>query len=154
MPRPTAAATAKANRKPISRRTVDDVPKARLRRPEIRPLIAGLPRARQARRNGETPAGRERAPPLPLVGEGARAEAKPSEGGIGVFSKGISRRDPLFRLRGLTSAQPPSPTRGEGKRAGGTACVTSRAAPRIPRSAESSRHHRPIPRRASGTRQA
>ena len=35
MPRPTAAATAKANRKPISRRTVDDVPKARLRRPEF-----------------------------------------------------------------------------------------------------------------------
>ena len=36
--------------------------------------------------------------PSPLVGEGALAEAKPSEGGRGGFCVRLLRRDPLSRL--------------------------------------------------------
>ena len=52
--------------------------------------------------------------PSPLEGEGARAEAEPSEGGRGVSMSADS--DPSPGSPSLRSGSPPSPSRGEGKR--------------------------------------
>ena len=49
--------------------------------------------------------------PSPLEGEGARAEAEPSEGGRGVASSA----DPSPGSPSLRSGSPPSPSRGEGR---------------------------------------
>src|SRR6476646_2553197 len=51
--------------------------------------------------------------PSPLEGEGARAEAKPSEGGRGVAP--TTSVDPSPGSPELRSGAPPSPSRGEGK---------------------------------------
>ena len=51
--------------------------------------------------------------PSPLEGEGARAEAEPSEGGRGVAP--LSSVDPSPGSPSLRSGSPPSPSRGEGR---------------------------------------